>query len=174
MRHVLMPRAFVGSRPALLGLVGAAVTMFGAPCAASAQPAQSQAGDWQRLATIARSAGGTVGVAAIHVETGRTIEVQGRRPLPLYSVFKLPLAVVILKEVEEGRLKLDQKARVSAPEIVPGSAENAALWPGPMERTLRELLELSIVRSDNTSADKLLELGGGPGAVTRKLGAMGI
>jgi beta-lactamase class A len=43
-----------------------------------------------------------------------------------------------------------------------------------MERTLRELLELSIVRSDNTSADKLLELGGGPGAVTRKLSAMGI
>jgi beta-lactamase class A len=172
-----MPRALVGLPPALVGLIAAALTSFGGASAASTQTAKPQAGDpalAQRLATIARSARGTVGVAAIHVETGRTIEVQGRRPLPLYSVFKLPLAVVILNAVEEGRLKLDQKARISAPEIVPGSAENATLWPGPMERTLRELLELSIVRSDNTSADKLLELGGGPGAVTRKLSAMGI
>ena len=172
-----MPRALVGFSPALVGVIAAAVASFGAASATSTQPAKAQAGDpalSQRVATIARSAGGTVGVAAIHVETGRTIEVQGRRPLPLYSVFKLPVAVVILKDVEEGRLKLDQKVRVSAPEIVPGSAENAALWPGPMERTLRELLELSIGRSDNTSADKLLELGGGPGAVTRKLAAMGI
>jgi beta-lactamase class A len=172
-----MPRALVGLPRALVGLIAASMTSFGGASAASTQPAKPQAGDSalsQRLATIARSAGGTVGVAAIHVETGRTIEVQGRRPLPLYSVFKLPLAVVVLKAIEEGRLKLDQKVRVSAPEIVPGSAENATLWPGPMERTLRELLELSIVRSDNTSADKLLELGGGPGAVTRKLTAMGI
>ena len=39
---------------------------------------------------------------------------------------------------------------------------------------LREMLELSIVRSDNTSSDKLLELVGGPGALTRRLTALGI
>jgi beta-lactamase class A len=89
-------------------------------------------------------------------------------------VFKLPLAVAILNDVDEGRLRLDQKAKVSAAEIVPGSAENASLWPGPSERSLRELVELSITRSDNTSADKLLELAGGPGALTRRLSALGI
>jgi beta-lactamase class A len=52
--------------------------------------------------------------------------------------------------------------------------ENAGLWPAPADRTVRELLELSIVRSDNTSADKLLELAGGPGALTRRLSALGI
>jgi beta-lactamase class A len=172
-----MPRALAGLPPAFVGLIAAAVTSFGGASAASTQPAKPQAGDSalsQRLATIARSAGGTVGVAAIHVETGRTIEVQGRRPLPLYSVFKLPLAVVILKEVEEGRLKLDQKVHFTKAEVVAGSAETMALWPAPLDRTIRELLELSLVKSDNTSADKLLVLGGGPGAVTRKLSAMGI
>jgi beta-lactamase class A len=108
------------------------------------------------------------------VETGRTLEVQGRRPLPLYSVFKLPLAVAVLKEAEEGRLRLDQKVRVTPAEVVPGSAENAGLWPAPADRTIRELMELSIVRSDNTSSDKLLELAGGPGALTRRLAALGI
>src|SRR5688500_10466902 len=59
------------------------------PQAAKPQAAKPEAGDAglaPRLATIARSAGGTVGVAAIHVETGRTVEVQGGRSLPLYSV----------------------------------------------------------------------------------------
>lgn len=158
----------------LVVAMGLAVTLSAVP--ASAQASRPQGGGRvleRRLATIARSVGGTAGVAAIHVETGRTVEVQGRRPLPLYSVFKLPLAVVILKDVEEGRLRLDQKLRITAAEVVPGSAENATLWPGPVERTIRELLELSIVRSDNTSSDKLLELAGGPGAVTRRLAAAG-
>jgi beta-lactamase class A len=126
------------------------------------------------LRAASQSIGGTVGIAAVHVETGRVVEVKGRSPLPLYSVFKLPLAVAILNDVDEGRLRLDQKVKVGAAEIVPGSAENASLWPGATERTLREMLELSIGRSDNTSADKLLELAGGPGALTRRLSALGI
>jgi beta-lactamase class A len=160
-----MRHALVGML-ALAGLGGAA---------ASAQPGTASAAEASaHLNRLAKSVGGTVGIAAIHVETGRTIEVQGRRPLPLYSVFKLPLAVAILKDVEEARLKLDQKVRVTAPEVVPGSVENATLWPSPVDRTLRELLELALVRSDNTSADKLLELAGGPGAATRRLAALGI
>lgn len=150
---------------------GAAVADAGA----AAEPSRaSSAAALARLHELARSVGGTVGVAAVHVETGRTMEVQGGRPLPLYSVFKLPLAVAILKDVEGGRLKLDQKVHITPAEVVPGSVENAPLWPAPADRTLRELMELSIARSDNTSSDKLLELAGGPGALTRRLAALGI
>jgi beta-lactamase class A len=151
------------------------VSLCGA--AAFPQSRRTQASDprlVERLRGLCRSVGGAVGMAAIHVETERTIEVQGLRALPLYSVFKLPLAVAILKDVEEGRLRLDQKVHVTPAEVVPGSVENADLWPAPVDRTLRALLELSIVRSDNTSSDKLLELAGGPGALTRRLTALGI
>src|SRR6267143_1774134 len=41
----------------------------------------------QRLRVISSRAGGTVGVAVIHVETGRLISIEGAKPLPLYSVF---------------------------------------------------------------------------------------
>jgi len=112
-------------------------------------------------------------VAVTHVETGRTVAIQGSRRLPLYSVFKLPLAVSVLKEVEDGRLRLDQKVRVTPAEVVPGAPENTALWRAPAERTIRELLELSIVRSDNTSSDKLLQLVGGPEVVTRRMRTLG-
>jgi len=155
-------------------LLAASTALLGG--AASPQPGGASSADTltQRLGALSKSVGGTVGIAAVHVETGRTLEVQARRPLPLYSVFKLPLAVAILKEAEEGRLKLDQKVRITPAEVVPGSAENAGLWPAPADRTIRELMELSIVRSDNTSSDKLLELAGGPGALTRRLAALGI
>lgn len=163
----------------LAGIAGVALTLgalrASPPAPVPAQAPVTDAALAQRLRALSQPAGGTVGIAAVHVESGRTVEVQGRKPLPLFSVFKLPLAVVVLKSVEEGRLRLDQKVRVTKAEVVTGSAENAALWAGaPLERTLRELLELSIARSDNTSSDKLLELAGGPGAATRRLAALGV
>ncbi len=115
-----------------------------------------------------------MGLAAVHVETGRTVEAEGDRALPLYSVFKLPLAIAVLNLVEEGRLRLDQKVRITPAEVVPGAAENTALWTAPTERTIGELLDLCIARSDNTSCDKLMELAGGPGAVTRRLAGLGV
>jgi beta-lactamase class A len=153
---------------------GMAAALTAGPAVAPARPLPGDAALAGRLRELSRAVGGTVGIAAVHVQTGRTVEVQGARALPLFSVFKLPLAVAILKDAEDGRLRLDQKVRVTPAEVVQGAPENTALWKRPTERTIRELLELSIARSDNTSTDKLLELLGGPGAVTRRLSAMGV
>ena len=126
-----------------------------------------------RLQAICDRAGGVVGVAVIHVETGRAVSIQGATPLPLYSVFKLPLAVAVLKAVEEKRLRLDQKERVTPAEAAPGWKGNSDLWRKTVERTVAELLELSLVHSDNTSSDKLLQLVGGPVAVTERMRSFG-
>ena len=126
------------------------------------------------LKEICGRAGGRCGVAVTHVETGRGAAFEGATPLPLYSVFKLPLAVAVLKEVEAGRLQLDQRVRVEPEETVPGTEENSALWRKSSERPLRELLEFSIARSDNTSTDKMLELVGGPEAVMRHMRTLGL
>ena len=127
----------------------------------------------ERLRVISSRAGGTVGVAVIHVETGQVVSIEGARQLPLYSVFKLPLAVSVLKSVEENRLLLEKKIRITPEDVVPGSQFNRDLWRKPVERSVRELLEVSIVRSDNTASDKLLELVGGPAAVTARMRSMG-
>jgi beta-lactamase class A len=123
---------------------------------------------------LSERAGGEVGVALIHVETGRSVAFKGTSPLPLFSVFKLPLAVAVLKDVEEGRLRLDQKVRVTPDDVAPGAQMNIELWGKPVERTVAELLELSISRSDNTSTDKLLQLVGGPSVVTERMRALGL
>jgi beta-lactamase class A len=127
----------------------------------------------QRLKTISNGAQGTVALSLVHIETGKTISINGKTQLPLYSVFKLPLAIAVLKDVEENRLRLDQKVHVTPAEIVQGTPANTALWQNPVDVMVTELIDYSISRSDNTSADKLLELVGGPAKVTERLRSLG-
>jgi beta-lactamase class A len=145
--------------------------------ATSASPAmRTEAADAelnQVLKNLSATSGGEVSVAILHVETGRALDLQSAKKLPLYSVFKLPLAVAVLKDVEEKRLQLDQKVRVTPGDVTPGSQFNTDLWHEPVEKSVAELLELSIVRSDNTSSDKLLGLVGGPEGVTSRLRSLG-
>ena len=127
----------------------------------------------RRLKTISDRAQGTVGLAVVHIESGKTISINGKSQLPLYSVFKLPLAIAVLKDVEENRLRLDQKIHVTPAEIVPGTPGNTALWLKPIDVTIEQLIDFSIARSDNTSSEKLLQVVGGPLKVTERMRALG-
>ncbi|HEV8369923.1 MAG TPA: class A beta-lactamase [Pyrinomonadaceae bacterium] len=140
--------------------------------------AQNQPGNVEqelekRLKTICDRAQGTVGLSVVHIESGKTISINSQTQLPLYSVFKLPLAIVVLKDVEESRLQLDQKIHGTPADIVPGTPGNEALWQKPVDYTIAELLGFSISRSDNTSSDKLLQLVGGPQKVTERMRLLG-
>ena len=127
----------------------------------------------QRLKTITDGAQGTVGLSVIHIESAKTISINGNAQLPLYSVFKLPLAIAILKDVEENRLRLDQKVHVIPAEIVPGTPANTALWEKPIDVTVEQLIDYSIARSDNTSSEKLVQLAGGALKVTERMRSLG-
>lgn len=144
-----------------------------APIASTSPPDNVDKELEQRLKAICDRAQGTVGLSVVHIETGKTVSINEKTRLPLYSVFKLPLAIAVLKEVEENRLRLDQKVHTTPEEVVAGTPENTALWQSPVDRTISELIHLSISRSDNTSTDKLLQLVGGPLAVTGRLRSMG-
>jgi len=145
----------------------------------SATIAQNQPGSVEqelerRLKTLSERAQGTVGLTVVHIESGKTISINGKSQLPLYSVFKLPLAVAVLKDVEENRLRLDQKIHVTPAEIVQGAPANTALWLKPVDYPIEKLIDFSIARSDNTSGDKLLELVGGPLKVTERMRSLGL
>lgn len=158
------------------------LSVFGLACTKPSSPAatspQNQPGDVEqqlenRLKTISDGAQGTVGLTVVHIESGKTISLNGKSQLPLYSVFKLPLAIAVLKEVEENRLRLDQKVQVTPAEIVQGTPGNTALWQKPIAVSVEQLIEYSISRSDNTSAEKLLQLIGGPIKVTERMRSLG-
>lgn len=127
----------------------------------------------QRFKSLCAGVDGEIGVAVVHVESDRMSDFQGLKQLPLYSVYKLPLAITVLQEVEKKNLSLGKKVRVMPDDVAPGSQFNTDLWRRPVEKTVAELLEFSIVRSDNTSSDKLLQQINGPAMVSERMRALG-
>jgi len=127
----------------------------------------------RRLKILSGGAQGTVGLSVVHIESGKTVSINGDSRLPLYSVYKLPLAITVLKNVEEKRLRLDQKIHGTPADVVQGTTANAELWQKPTDYTIEQLLEFSISRSDNTSSDKLVQLVGGPLKVTERMRSLG-
>jgi beta-lactamase class A len=92
----------------------------------------------------------------------------------MHSVVKLPIAVAVLEHVQAGRLALDRTVTVHEGDLAPGLT-TARHWPRvPASATLRSLLELMLIESDNTAADLLLDRVGGPAAVRERLQARGL
>ena len=126
------------------------------------------------IRTIAAAAGGTVGVSIVRLESGERVSVRGGERFPMASVFKLPLAVEILHRADAGSLPLDRVVRFTAADLSPGHSPLAAQFPRGGEQSVEGLLERMLVESDNTAADLLLPLAGGPAGVTARLRALGI
>lgn len=163
-----------GGSLVLISVLLALALAAGWRSAAATEPGASPLGLAAKLATLAERVDGKVGVAVVHVESGREVAVRGDVALPLCSVFKLPLAVVVLKAIELGELRLDQTVVVEARDVSPGVSSNTEKWRHlPAALNVRQLLELSLVDSDNTSSDKLLALVGGPAELTRRIRTLG-
>jgi beta-lactamase class A len=128
-----------------------------------------------KIRTIAASAGGTVGVSVLHLESGRGASVGGAEHLPMASVFKLPVAFELLRRVDRGVVRLDQKIAVSVSDLRPGHSAIAERAPSAgITLSIGELLEAMVVDGDNTAADLLLPLAGGPEVVTAQLDEAGL
>jgi beta-lactamase class A len=93
----------------------------------------------------------------------------------MQSTFKFPLAIVVLQQVEAGKLSLDQPIRFLTTDRYPGtySPLQDAHPEANVDLPLRDLLQLSVGKSDNIATDILLRLIGGPPAVQESLDALG-
>jgi beta-lactamase class A len=127
-----------------------------------------------RLTRIASAARGEVGVSLFHVESGaRLFSFNGRQAFAMASVYKLPIAFELLRQIAEGRLAFDQRVSLKRSDIRACCTLSRRHPNGGITLTLGELLELMIVESDNTAGDAVLEAVGGPSAVDRRLNALG-
>lgn len=150
------------------------ILAFSALIAAASEPAPDPAG--AAVVAAARAAegisGAVVGVSVLHLETGRRAGSRANERFQMASVFKLPVAIAILDAVEKGALRLDQEAEIRESdrmEIGPIYDE----WKPGMRVTVERMVDVMLVDSDNTAADKLIALLGGPGTVERALTAKG-
>jgi beta-lactamase class A len=151
-----------------LALAAAILMTFGfAPIsqAASTPPGARGAAEAD-LARIAASGGGEVGIKAINLKTGQMLTMNAGDTFPMASVFKVSVAGAILAKVDTGTLSLDQLVPVD-PNLVLDSEGIAEIFPYPgISVSVKNLLESMLTRSDNTAANVLTRLAGGPAAVT--------
>jgi len=124
--------------------------------------------------TAAREAGGAlVGVTAVHVESGRRLSVRGGETFQMASVFKLPVAIAVLGVVENGTLRLEQEVEIKKSDrqkIGPLYDE----WKPGMRVTVARMVDVMLVFSDNTAADRLIALLGSPASVEKDLASRGV
>lgn len=129
------------------------------------------------LESIAKDARGRVGLAAEIVETGERVELRGGERFPMQSVYKFPIAMAVLRQVDQGRLRLDAKVRVEKSELI-GPQQHSPirdLHPeGGFEMRLDELLRYAVSESDGSASDVLLRVVGGAGKVQAYLGYLGV
>lgn len=126
-----------------------------------------------RIEQIAQAAQGRVGVTATVLETGESVTLNGDQQFPMQSVYKFPIAMAVLAQVDQGNLELEQQIRIEASDVV---QESQVLEEDSQGREFRlaELLQYMVSRSDSTACDALLRLIGGPQQVTEYLSSLGI
>ncbi len=131
----------------------------------------------QHLRAITAEAHGNVSMACSLPGTLLNCDLNPESNPPMQSVFKLPLAVYVLHQVELGKLSLDQPVRFLADDrILPHvySPLQDKYPQGDVDVPLRELLRLSVALSDNVAADILLRVTGGPKALDAYVASLGV
>ncbi|MEY4159450.1 MAG: class beta-lactamase [Pseudomonadota bacterium] len=138
------------------------------PLFAQSQPASRAASPFEAaIAALAEGSQGRIGLAALDLDTGRSIAVLGNQPFPMASTSKVAIVATYLAGVDAGRFTLDQQFPLMLP--VPSkrfAGDAAPVRPGAM-MSATALIEAAITRSDNQATDALLAAVGGPAVVTR-------
>ena len=158
-------------RSVLTATLGAALTGCGiaatpttSPAPASVPPPSAAPPDDPDLAALERRFGGRLGVQALDTGTGATVSHRGGERFLMASTAKLPLAAAVLHRAATEPALLDRLVRYRPEallEYAPVTAENVTTG-----MTVADLCDAALTVSDNTAANLLLDLVGGPAAVT--------
>lgn len=128
----------------------------------------------QRIAELAESSQGRIGVAAIDLATGEQVMVLGDQLFPMASTSKIAVAGAYLEMVEQGRVSLTSEFPLMlAVRSAKFSSARAPVREGQYMPAI-DLIEIMITRSSNPATDALLAAVGGPARVNDWVRRQGI
>lgn len=131
----------------------------------------------RQFETIAREAKGTVGVFALVLETGETAGLNSKMRFPMQSVYKFPIAMAVLQQVDKGKLKLEQPIRVLPSDYIAKTGHSPLRdeYPaGNVDISVAELLRYNVAESDGSACDVLLRIIGGTSVADKYVHDLGI
>jgi len=151
------------------------VVLAVAPALAFQQPQQVSPLD--RLKTnierITRSVNAKWGIYLKCVETGEEIAISADETMDTMSVIKIPLMAEVFRQIEAGKFALTDKIAVKESDKRPGTGVIRSLDAG-VNLTVKDLITLMIIVSDNTATDMLFEKVGGVEPVNKLMQSYGL
>jgi beta-lactamase class A len=120
-----------------------------------------------------RSVNATWGIYVKSLETGEEVAVDADRQMETMSTIKIPLMVEALEQVKAGKLRLADKYTFVEKDSQPGTGTIQRLDPGAV-MTVKDLITLMIIVSDNTATEVLYRMVGGPDAVNARMDTLGL
>jgi beta-lactamase class A len=139
--------------------------------------AQNRAEDFRKkIEKIIPQAKGTVGVAIMGLEDRETFLFNEGLRYPMQSVYKFPLAMAVLDQVDKGKLSLNQKIKIKPDDLKPNThSPLREKYPkGNVDLKLSEILAYTVSNSDNNGCDILFRLLGGPKKVDAYVQSLGV
>jgi len=124
------------------------------------------------FAALEKASGGRLGVTVLDTGSGRRIG--GHRQderFPMCSTFKSMLVAHVLSLADAGRVSLDTRVAIAEKDLL--SYAPVARRHVGKDLSVRDLCRGTLTTSDNTAANLLLGVNGGPSALTAFLRAQG-
>ncbi len=109
-----------------------------------------------QLSAIAAQHHGKVALFAENLKTGETAQIDPDQVAPTASVIKLTVLLEAMDEVRNGRASLDEKIVLKKDNQVEGSGV-LGLMDAPLTLTLKDVLTLMVVVSDNTATNLMID-----------------
>lgn len=150
------------SRRAVLGGAAAAAAVAATATATAGGGSMAYAAGSASIAALEQKHGRLLGVWAKNIRTGRTIEHRAEERFPMLSTFKTLLAAQILRDLPARTLQ--QRLTWDPSDVVANSPITSLTTRNGL--TVAQLCEATVTRSDNTAANVLMRLVGGPTGVT--------
>ena len=125
-----------------------------------------------RIAAARAHFPGDFALAARNLRTGEEIAVDGDREMPTASTYKVPVMIEVFRQVDAGDLTLDETLVFTEDVRRLGSGVLRDLSLG-VAWSVRDLVMLMVIVSDNSATRMLLDRIGGYAAVNATMQAMG-
>ena len=142
-------------------------------CAQRGQPPPPISHLEANIQRITRSVNATWGIYIKCLETGEEIALNADQQMDTMSVIKIPLMAEAFRQMEAGKFALTDRIPLTDAAKRPGTGIIRSLDAG-VQLTIKDLLTLMIIVSDNTATDLIYDKVGGPEAVNRLMAEWGL
>lgn len=150
-------------------LILAAVGLIG-----SAQPAPPPLARLQaNIERITKSINADWGIYVKCLETGQEIVINADKQMDTMSVIKIPLMVEAFRQIEAGKFSLADKVTLKEADKRPGTGVIRSFDAGAV-LTIKDLITLMIIVSDNTATDLMFDKVGGTAPVNDLMKSYGL